>query len=97
MDFEVEGVAGDILQSLNTLFSTPAGTLVFDREYGISLSSVDYPPAVAETMLAAEIAEKVSRYEPRANVDDIIFEDSGDGQILVRVVVSYANQEGLAS
>jgi phage baseplate assembly protein W len=96
MEFEIAGVTGDVYQSLNTLFSTPVGTLVFDREYGISWDGVDSPPEIAVTMLAAEIMEKTERYEPRAIVRDIISEAGADGIVKVRVVVQNANQESAA-
>lgn len=91
MAFEIIGVSGDVYQSLQTLFGTPEGTLVNDREYGIDWDGVDYPPEVAETMLMAEVEEKVERYEPRARVDDILPISDTNGTMTIRVVMSYAN------
>lgn len=96
MGIEIKGIAGDIYRSLQTLLSTPAGTLVHDREYGIDWNGVDYPPDVAEAMLMAEVVEKVERYEPRAVIEDVIPEAAADGTLRIRTVIAYANQESVS-
>lgn len=93
MGTEIKGVTGDIYRSLQTLFSTPAGTLVHDREYGIDWNGVDYPPDVAEAMLIAEAVEKAERYEPRVIIEDVVTEAETDGTLRIRTVIAYANQE----
>ena len=90
MNIEINGVSGDILKSLQTLYATPAGTVVFDRDYGINWDSVDYPPETAAAMLMVEVMEKTERYEPRAIIRSITPTATADGILDMKVVVASA-------
>lgn len=70
----------DIKKCLETLLSVRAGSQPLDRDFGICLDEIaGYPINVARNMLSLEIMEKVSRYEPRVEVDSITFESDTDG------------------
>lgn len=86
----VDGLVGDICESVQTLCLTPVGTVPFDRNYGIDMDSIDRPQVIAEALLRAELEEKIARYEPRAVVADIVCESDVSGELQVKVVLAYA-------
>lgn len=69
-----EGEFKDVTACLDNLFSTIAGTLGGDRDFGIAIDEiVGAPNEVAKNLLTIEITEKVDRYEPRVEVSEIVF------------------------
>lgn len=88
MKVEITGIGGDVYLRVKTLLETPAGTVVNDRKYGIDWSGVDYPPEIAEAMLAGEVEEKLEQYEPEVTIEDILTSFAEDGTLAIKVVLS---------
>ena len=89
INFNVKG-AEEILQNLKILFSTPAGTVPFDREFGIDWDILDRPVIQAKAALTTEYVEKVRRFEPRARVKEISFSnDAVNGILIPKVVIEF--------
>ena len=80
----------EILRCLNTLLTTPAGTVPLDRDFGIDNSLLGYSIDVAQSLLAMEIIDKVAKYEPRASVLEIELEPNAEGQVTAKVVITNA-------
>ena len=72
-NLEGRSEAEDIGRCLFNLYSTPAGTVAGDREFGLSWAALDNVPSEAESIYALEVMEKTDRYEPRAKVIEVIF------------------------
>lgn len=70
----IGGEEKELLQTLTTLFSTRAGTQPADRDFGIAWECLDNPPELAESLFALEAYRKVERYEPRVEIEDILFD-----------------------
>lgn len=85
----------DIVRSLNTLYSTRAGSQPMARDFGIDYDGVvGVPLEVAKNKLALEIVEKTELYEPRVTVDEIDFEvDPSNGRIIPTIHVVEAGEE----
>ncbi len=66
----------EILQNLKTLLTTPAGTVVFDRDFGIDTSFLDMPLEISKTMLVMEYTKKINKYMNYISVKEIIFEEN---------------------
>lgn len=77
----------DVLSCLQTLYNTPQGSVPGDREFGIDMSLQDLPFNLAKAKLVAEITLKTRKYEPRAQIDRILFDTTDDGQLAVKVVL----------
>lgn len=60
--------AEDVCECLKVLYSTRAGELGLDRDFGISMDAVDRPLAVAKALISAEIVRKTKKYETRVEV-----------------------------
>lgn len=88
--FVIKDTAPDEVDELNTnmktLLETREGTQPGDRDFGISWGCLDEIQDVAECMLVAEIAEKLSRYEPRLELDDLEFTHE-EGKLIPRITL----------
>lgn len=84
--FEASG-NDEILQNIKVICTTIAGTVVFDREFGIDHSILDMPTEIAKARLTGEYITKISMYEPRAKVKEITFESDISGTLTPKVVI----------
>ena len=76
----------DINECVSNLLSTIAGEQGLDRNFGIETREImDAPTEEAENLIALEIIEKIDKYEPRVEVDDIEFEYNGEGKMTPKV------------
>lgn len=76
----------EIMQNLKTLLTTPAGSVAFDREFGIDTSFIDMPIEIAKARITAEYIEKINKYENRVKISEIIFETK-DNILIPKVVI----------
>ena len=85
----------DIVRSLNTLYSTRAGSQPMARDFGIDYDGVvGLPLEVAKNKLALEIVEKTELYEPRVVVNEIDFGvDASNGKLIPIIHVVEAGDE----
>jgi hypothetical protein len=87
IDFGAKG-ADEIFQNLSVLFSTPKGTVVFDREFGLNFSLLDNPLKIARTLFNAEVIEAVNKYETRVIIKEVQYQaDEVKGILKPKVVV----------
>lgn len=90
IQFEYGGdEAAEIVRCLKMLYSTPAGTVALDREFGLSWDMIDMPIETAKSILTVEIIEKTAKYEPRVSVSKVIYKQNVTGKLITRVVVRY--------
>ena len=77
----------ELSRNLYALISTPAGTCAGDRSYGLDQDFVSLPAPQAANLLALELAEKISVYEPRVKFLEArcTADDSGKLIAVVRV------------
>ncbi len=79
-----------ILNGLNLLYSTRAGELSMDRDFGIDWAAVDMPLETAKAMLSAEVIEKTERYEPRVAVSGVSWtRDPLTGRMRGKAAIEY--------
>ena len=81
------GLSEDIIQCLNILYTTPAGSVAGDREFGIDMSLQDMPFNRAKTLLIAEFIKKTKQYEKRVTIDGVIVTTDGAGMLTCKVVL----------
>lgn len=86
--------AKEIIRNLQVLYATIAGEQALDRDFGISRDVMDNPLESAKALLAAEYVRKTERYEPRARVIRVEWENqenTGDkaksGRLTPKVVI----------
>lgn len=83
-----EGEAADIKRCLETLYQTPEGTCPLDRGFGLTMDLVGLPLDVAKNEFAIEIITKTEKYEPRAEIKEILFDMSADGKMRAEVLLT---------
>ena len=92
INFAPATAAEEIIQNVRTLLTTHKGSVPMDRVLGISADILDLPIGAAQAKLSAEIVGAVNQYEPRALVQQILYEGSEQSGIL-RVKVRVAIHE----
>ena len=70
--------AQEVYRNLQVLYGTHTGEQALDRDFGIDISTTDYPQESAQALLAAEYVRKTKMYEPRARVVRVEWTDSKD-------------------
>lgn len=92
VDFNPASVVAEVLQNVRTILSTRKGSVPLDRDFGISWEYLDRPIDVAQMLMRSEIIDAVSKYEPRATVESVVFEGSAedalDGIMKPKVTIS---------
>ncbi|MGO4890283.1 hypothetical protein ACJ2A9_21250 [Anaerobacillus sp. MEB173] len=87
INFSAIGI-DEVYQNLKVLYTTPEGTVPFDREFGINTDFIDEPIPIAQGRLIVEYTDKTRRFEPRATVDEVFFHtDVNTGKLVPRVVI----------
>ena len=91
IDFAATG-PDEILRNVRMIITTVAGTVPFDREFGVNIDFLDLPLPQAQGRLTIEYIEKIRRYEPRVKVEEVTFtQDPLNGVIITKVVISFAD------
>ncbi len=89
LDPNIDGLPAHVTLCVKTILTTPTGTAVLDREFGLDPTLIDLPLPTAQARLTAEIITKLKRYEPRVKVESVSFtNDALDGILKPKVVCS---------
>jgi hypothetical protein len=78
-----------LIKRVYRLFTTPAGSLPFDRSFGIDMSALDNTPAALEGALLVEYTQKLNMYYPELTISQLTFSQEVS-TITPRVVLAYA-------
>ena len=76
VSFAPEGEVAEILQNVRTIILTRLGSVPLFRAFGMTWDHVDKPVHIARALIKAEIIEAVDRWEPRAKVQEVSFDDA---------------------
>ncbi|WP_100406680.1 GPW/gp25 family protein [Bacillus solitudinis] len=88
IDFSAQGTE-EVYENLRVLYTTPLGSVPFNRSFGVSTDFLDEPLPIAKGFLIVEYREKTRRFEPRATVQEVLFdEDVQTGRIIPKVVIT---------
>lgn len=89
IDFSPETVTKEVLQNIAMILSTPKYTVPLYRSFGLSTEIIDRPIQVAESLLIGEIYDTIDKYEPRAEVTSVSFEEKHlEGKLVPKVEVN---------
>ena len=86
--------AESIARCLKNLYSTPAGSIPCDREFGLSWAGLDMVSADMEALYGLEIMEKTDKYEPRVKAVGFDFVHKEDGTVEVTVEIKPKGEIG---
>lgn len=97
VDFVPSDEVREILQNVRTILSTRKGSVPLDRDFGLTWSHIDKPMPVAKMLMRSEVIDCIEKYEPRATVVSVDFDqtktDEMDGILKPRVVVQIGGDE----
>ncbi len=90
---DTEIASRDVLQCLHTLYSTPAGSVTLDRDFGLDISGIlDMPMETAKNRYALEVISKTEKYEPRVRISRVKFSsDPETGLIMPKIRILWAD------
>lgn len=78
----------EILRNLKIIYTTPQGTVPFDRSFGIDTDILDEPINIAKGKLTVAVFNQTQKYEPRATIKQVTFDmDEKSSKIVPKVVV----------
>lgn len=84
---ETQRFIAEVTATIQMIITTPVGSIPLFRNFGIDMSTLGYPPAVAKEMLSQELIEKIELFEPRIIVETVDIVTKTDGGIDVRISV----------
>ncbi len=79
VSFCPQTVAEEVVQNVRTILATRVGTVPFDRAFGADWDMVDRPLPVAQQLARAAFFDAVQKYEPRAVVEQMTFQQDEEG------------------
>ena len=97
VDFAPANETAEILQNVRTILITLIGSVPMSRIFGVDWESIDSPYPVARALMQSAVIEAIESYEPRAQVDSVMFDDtvtdSMDGILSPRVIISIGEED----
>ena len=86
-----------IINSWNNILLTPRGTYLHDPEFGSDLYKYVFEPVDDSTIegIKREVVDRVTLYDDRASVDDVVVNISNDGKrISLQIYIDYQGKKG---
>lgn len=83
----------DISHCLKNLYSTRAGSIPLNRDFGLSWSALDQSTPDCQSDFALEVIAKTDKYEPRVLVTEVTFETDGDGRVVPTIHIEKGGTE----
>lgn len=97
INFYPATVAEEVVQNVRTILATRVGTVPLDRAFGTAWDMIDQALPAAMQLARADIFDAISKFEPRAVVEEIRWEgdaESAEDGIL-RPVLTVSLAEGV--
>lgn len=83
----------EMQQNLDLLYSTAAGTCPGDRNFGLDQTFESCPTNVAQNLFALEVIEKTEIYEDKAEILNIEYTQSEDGNLTPKIIIGQKEPE----
>lgn len=82
----------EILQNVAFIMATPIMSCPLDRAFGWK-SEIDTPIHIAKARIASQLTEAIHTFEPRALVNEVLFDGDGmQAKLIPKVKVSIREQ-----
>lgn len=79
----------EILDKVMFLLSCVKGTIPMNRNVGLDPDVISAPTWQAQNLYTISAIELIDEFEPRATVEEIVFDGSSDGNLIPKVVLQY--------
>lgn len=77
----------EVAETIKVIITTPKGTVVFDRNFGIDMTILDEPINLVQGLLIVEMIKQIQLYEPRVRVKEITFTIDENNNLFPKVRV----------
>ena len=84
---ESQKFISEVTKAIQTIITTPVGSIPLYRDFGIDMSMLGYPFAAAKEMLSQELIDKIELYEPRVTVEAVDITTNIEGGLDVKITV----------
>ncbi len=88
IDLAPKTLVEEVIQNVRTILSTVQYEIPLDRGFGLPGSIVDMPMQQAQAVLSSAIFTQIRKYEPRATVKSLTFQQDLTGKLIPKVEVS---------
>ena len=78
---------------LRSLITTIAGTIPGSRSFGLEGGAINLLPEDARNTFLMELDEKVEEFIPEVSIEEVEFDDVGEGEMLLRISVGVNEEE----
>ena len=99
IDFSPADEMTEIFQNVRTIVATARGSVPLDRDFGVSWHFLDMPTSRARLAATHEIADQVAKYEPRAQVERVDWDETGgevsQGRLKPRITLKIIETGGI--
>jgi len=85
----------EIAQCIKTIITTWRGSVFLDRQFGIDPAIIDQPENMVLANLMIDVTDQIEKYEPRAEVVSINFDQSNLNDGVIVPVVKFRVKEGV--
>ena len=76
LSFGQKSVESEVIQNIMVILNTPRGSVPGYREFGIDMAYMHNPASIAETQFAVAVNDALRRFEPRARLESISFDNA---------------------
>ena len=83
----------EIQKNLQMLYSTRVGTCPGDRNFGLDQMFESCPTNVAKNLFALEVIEKTEQYETKAEILNIEYTQTEDGNLTPKIMIGLKESE----
>lgn len=81
-------VALEVIQNVRMIVTTVRGSVPLYRDFGIDPTIIDAPTQIAEAKLSTDIIRQVRKYEPRAQITNLTFQQTTDGHTTPHISIT---------
>ncbi len=75
INLKPQTVTEEVIQNVQTILGTVKGSVPLNRDFGVDIEAVDLPQPMAMMQVKINIIEAIQKYEPRAIIRAIEFEN----------------------
>ncbi len=84
-----------VLQNIRNILATTRGEVPLKRDFGLDSNLIDRPINLIKAPLINDIIEQINKWEKRAKVKKIKFDNDIDGKLIIFVKVEVSNERNI--
>ena len=86
--YRITLLSNEVIQNVRMIVTTVRGSVPLYRDFGIDPTIIDAPTQIAEAKLSTDIIRQVRKYEPRAQITNLTFQQTTDGHTTPHISIT---------